>query len=174
MAKTLNAQLRNSFWVTDLIPNCYVKFLLRVFGGLLIKHALIKNMLPSSLGFPDGTEVKDLPANGEDIRYMGSIPGLGRSPGGGNGNPLQYLCLRNPMDRGTRQATVHRIAKSKTWLSDLACMHSPSSIKHAHMHRHSFLGAPSQCVMSTNTMPVVFSPLLLILSVLLSSANLTP
>ena len=43
--------------------------------------------------------VKNLPANGGDIRVVGLIPGLGRSPGGGNGNPLQYSCLENPMDR---------------------------------------------------------------------------
>ena len=44
--------------------------------------------------------VKNLPANVEDIRHVRSIPGLGRSPGGGHGNPLQYSCLENPMDRG--------------------------------------------------------------------------
>ena len=55
--------------------------------------------------------VKNLPSNAGDVRDMGSIPGLGRSPGGGNGNPLQYSCLENPMDRGAWQATVHRIAK---------------------------------------------------------------
>ena len=47
----------------------------------------------------------------------GLIPGLGRSPGGGNGNPLQCLCLENPMDRGAWQATVHGVAKSGTRLS---------------------------------------------------------
>ena len=58
--------------------------------------------------------VKNLPAKAEDIRGMGSIPGLGRSPGGGNGNPLQYSCLENPMDRGAWWATVHGVAKSQT------------------------------------------------------------
>ena len=48
----------------------------------------------------------------------GSIPGLGRSPGEGNGNPLQYSCLENPKDRGALLATVHGVAKSQTWLSD--------------------------------------------------------
>ena len=48
----------------------------------------------------------------------GSIPGLGRSPGEGNGNPLQYSCLENPMDRGAWLATVHGVAKSRTRLSD--------------------------------------------------------
>ena len=47
-----------------------------------------------------------------DIRDVGSIPGLGRSPGEGNGNPLQYSCLENPMDRGAWQAMVHSVAKS--------------------------------------------------------------
>ena len=55
-------------------------------------------------GFPGGSEVKNLPAMQEDV---GSIPGLGRSPGGRHGNSLQYSCLGNPMDRGARQATVY-------------------------------------------------------------------
>ena len=48
---------------------------------------------------------------------MGSIPGLGRSPGEGNGNPLQYSCLENPMDRGAWQAIIHRVTKESdtTW-----------------------------------------------------------
>ena len=50
----------------------------------------------------------------------GSIPGLGRSPGGGHGNPLQYYCLENPRDRGHWRATVHRISKSETWLEWLS------------------------------------------------------
>ena len=60
--------------------------------------------LCSSKGFPGGWVVKNLPDNAED---MGSIPGSGRSSGGGNGNPLQYSCLGNPMDRGALWATVH-------------------------------------------------------------------
>ena len=59
------------------------------------------------LGFPGGAVVKNPPANAGDVRVEGSIPGLGRSPGVGNGNPLQYFCLENPMDRGAWQATVH-------------------------------------------------------------------
>ena len=51
------------------------------------------------------------------------IPGLGRSLGGGHGNPLQYSCLENPMDRGVWRATVHKVVKSWTQLSDLACTH---------------------------------------------------
>ena len=53
-------------------------------------------------------------ANAGDIRDVGSIPGLGRSPGGGKGNPLQYPCLENPMDRGAWQATVHGVAEADT------------------------------------------------------------
>ena len=55
--------------------------------------------------------VKNPPANAE-VRDRHAIPGLGRSPGGGHGNPLQYSCLENPMDRGAWQVTVHRIAES--------------------------------------------------------------
>ena len=58
--------------------------------------------------------VKNLPANAEDVRDLGSIPGLGRFPGVGNGNPLQYSCLENAMDRGAWWATVHRVAESQT------------------------------------------------------------
>ena len=61
--------------------------------------------------------VKNLPANAGEARDVGSIPGPGRSPGEGNGNPLQYFCLENPMDRGTLWATVHGVAKSRTRLS---------------------------------------------------------
>ena len=64
--------------------------------------------------------VKNLPANAGDTRDVGSIPGSGRSPGGGHGNPLQYSCLKNPMDRGAWKATVHRVAKSCTGLKRLS------------------------------------------------------
>ena len=56
--------------------------------------------------------VKNQPASAGDSRDMGSIPGLGRSPREGNGNPLQNSCLENPMDRGTWPATVHGVSKS--------------------------------------------------------------
>ena len=61
--------------------------------------------------------VKNLPADAGDAGDMGLISGLERSPGGGNGNPLQYSCLENPIDREAWQATVHMVAKSWTWLS---------------------------------------------------------
>ena len=60
-------------------------------------------------GFPGGLVVENQPANTGDT---GSILGLGRSPGEGNGNPLQYSCLGNPIDRGGWQTTVHRVPKS--------------------------------------------------------------
>ena len=56
--------------------------------------------------------VKNLPAKAEDGKDAGLIPGMVRSPGGGKGNPLQYSCLENPMDRGAWQATVHRVTES--------------------------------------------------------------
>ena len=55
--------------------------------------------------------VKNPPANGGDMRDVGSVSGFGRSPGGGHGNPLQYSCLENPMDRGAWWATIHRVAE---------------------------------------------------------------
>ena len=62
------------------------------------------------LGLPGGSVIKNLPANTEDARDMGLIPGSGRSPGEGSDNPLQYSCLGNPMNRGAWRATVHGFA----------------------------------------------------------------
>ena len=75
--------------------------------------------------FPGGTCGKEPAASAGDIKDAGSILGLGRSPGEGHGHPLQYSCLENHMDRGAWQATVHRVSKSRTRLSDLACTHTP-------------------------------------------------
>ena len=69
--------------------------------------------------------VKNPSASARDVRDEGSSPGSGRFPGGGHGNPLQYSCLENPMDRGAWRATVHRVTKSQTQLKRLsthACM----------------------------------------------------
>ena len=68
-------------------------------------------------GFPGGLVVKNLPANAGASGDVISIPGPGRSPGGGNGNPLQYSCLGNFTEREAWWATVHRVAKSQTRLS---------------------------------------------------------
>ena len=70
-----------------------------------------------------------LPANAGDIKDTGSVLGLGRSPGGGHGNPHEYSCLENPMDRGAWRATVHGITKSQTQLHRLT---------HTHTHTHSY------------------------------------
>ena len=67
------------------------------------------------LGFPGGSDSEESACNVGDL---GSIPGLGRSPGGGHGNPLQYPCLENSMDRGAWKATVPGVAKSRTRLSN--------------------------------------------------------
>ena len=72
---------------------------------------LVSSVLSPSMGFPCGSEVKASARNAGDL---GSIPGPGRSPGEGNGNPLQDSCLENPMDRGAWWATVHGVAKSRT------------------------------------------------------------
>ena len=90
--------------------------------------ALVVHLLPPSsttymclcvyihiyMGFQVALAVKNLPANTGDVGDEGLIPGSGRSPGGGHGNPLQYLSLENPMDRGAWLAMVHRVAKSWT------------------------------------------------------------
>ena len=65
--------------------------------------------------FPGGSDSKEFTSNAGDL---GSIPGSGRSPREGNGYPLQYSCLENPMDRGAWRAAVHGVAKSRTLLSD--------------------------------------------------------
>ena len=62
-------------------------------------------------GFPGGTVVKNPSANAGDARDAGLIPELGRSPGGGNGNPLQYSCLENSMNRGALWVAVHGVSK---------------------------------------------------------------
>ena len=74
--------------------------------------------------------VKNLPAKAGDARDAASAPGSGRSPGEGNGNPLQYSCLENSMDRGAWWATVHGVTKSRTRLSTHASGKKPLSTKH--------------------------------------------
>ena len=71
--------------------------------------------------------VKNPPANARDSRDVGSIPGLGRSPGGGHGNPLQYSCLENPKDRGACRAMVHRVTRGQRKLKQLSMHVQPGS-----------------------------------------------
>ena len=73
-------------------------------GSLLVKSSF-------NLGFPGGSAGKESALSAGDL---GSIPGSGSFPGEGNGNPLQYSCLKNPMDRGAWQVTVYRVPKSQT------------------------------------------------------------
>ena len=90
------------------------------------RNVLYFTHLGSSRVFPGGTSIKNLPANAGDLGDLYSIPGSGRSPGGGHGIPLQYSCLENPVDRGAWQAIVHGVTKSWTWLKQLsihACRH---------------------------------------------------
>ena len=81
--------------------------------------------------------VKNPPPNAGDVRDVGSIPGSGRSPGEGNGTPLQYSCLENPMDRGAWQATVYRVTKSQTRLKRLR--------RHASYNKNKYLPSLSFC-----------------------------
>ena len=81
--------------------------------------------------------VKNLPANAGDKRDGGSAPGLGISHGGGHGNPLQYSCLENPMERGAWRSPVHRVTKSKSQLKQL--------IMHTHMQAIHCKVNVSQC-----------------------------
>ena len=69
-------------------------------------------------GFLGGSAVKNMPANAGDTGDMGLIHALGGCPGEVHGNPLRYSCLENSIERGAWRATVHRVAKSLTWLSD--------------------------------------------------------
>ena len=84
--------------------------------------------------------VKNLPANAGALRDAGSVLGLGRSPGGGPGSPLQYSCLENPMDRGAWRGTLHRVTKSPTWLKQLS-RHPPCT----RASLHSSVGKESAC-----------------------------
>ena len=83
------------------------------------------------MGFPGGTAGKEAASSG-DIRDMSLISGLGRSPRGGHGNPLQHSCLENPKDRGTRWATIHGVANGRIQLKRLS-MHI---YIHTHTHTH--------------------------------------
>ena len=88
--------------------------------------------------------VKNPPANAGDMRVVGLISGLGRSPGGGHGNPLQYSCLENPMDRGDWWATAHSVPKSQARLERLS-MHTPMPYNHSLQSSSPCLGVCSSC-----------------------------
>ena len=105
-------------------PNHFFLFL-PSWHDLLLNNPFMSPAAPSLLiskalwsAFQVALVIKNPPANAGDVGDPGSIPGSGRSPGEGNGKPLQYSCLKNPMDRGVWRATVHGAAKSRTQLSD--------------------------------------------------------
>ena len=87
------------------------------------RHEQLRLRANFLMGFPGGSVVKNPPANARDTRDTGSIPGLGRSPGVANGNPLQYPCLESSMDRGAWRATVSGVAKRRTKLSTCTLWH---------------------------------------------------
>ena len=89
--------------------------------GMLDKHCNMNFFFVSLVCFmvpPDSPDGSDSKASAYNMGDPGSVPGLGRSPGEGNGNLLQHSCLENPTGRGAWQATVHGVAKSRTGLSD--------------------------------------------------------
>ena len=97
-------------WATREVP-----LQLELYANIEIRHLFSYLLGP----FPDGANGKEPTCQYRDVRDTVSIPVLGRSPGVGNGNPLQCSCLENHMDRGAWQATVHRVTKSWTWLKQL-------------------------------------------------------
>ena len=102
-----------------------------------------------SLAFPGGSDGKESAWNAGDL---GLIPELGRSPGGGHGNPLQYSCLENPMDRGAWRSTVHGVTESRTGLIASVLTHA-----HTRLSFSSDDGKRSECRKSTSTSRIQIS-----------------
>ena len=96
---------------------------LRSCGSQALEQRLRRGGPRASLGFPGGSVVRNPPASAGATGDVGSIPGLARSPGGGNGNPLQYACLETSMDRGAWWATDHGVAKELD-TTEHACTYS--------------------------------------------------
>ena len=135
-------------------------------GALGKRHAFVDLMLffvgpvarrdsTAYPGFPGGAAGKNSPASAGDTRGAGSIPGLGRGPGGGNGSLRKYSCLENPMGRGTWWATVHGVTKSWTQLS-MPALHylGYSSLRRTAKHfrcRHSRLRSLPSLSVETHT-----------------------
>ena len=115
--QSMGSQRIGHDWVTELIHTHTMKYYSAIKKNEVLPFATIWDDLEIIMGFPDGAMVKYLPASTGDARDTGSIPGLGRSPGVGNGNPPQYSCLENSVDRGAWWATVHGVTKSRTWLN---------------------------------------------------------
>ena len=120
--------MNNQFQVYSKVIQLYIymySFFFKFFSHLgyyrilsEVSCAIQQVLVGYSLAFLGGSDGKESACNAEDL---GSIPGLGRSPGEENGNPLHYSSLENSKDEGAWQATVHRVAKSWTQLSDFTC-----------------------------------------------------
>ena len=95
---------------------CYPDWWMPEIGAFCCQFPYLEVTL-SSMDFIDGSDGKESACSTGDL---GSVPGLRRSPRGGHGNPLQYSCLENPVDRGAWRAIVHRVAKSWTWLKQFS------------------------------------------------------
>ena len=102
------------------------------------------------MGFPGGSVVKNLPVDAGDV---GSIPGSGRCPGGGHGNPIQYSCMENSKDRGGWQATIHGVADSRKPLGDLT-----TTINYSHNAVH-YIPAAAAAAMSLQSCPTLCDPI---------------
>ena len=103
---------------------CVYMYIINQYIIWLIWHGLYMTSDTNEVGFPDSSVHKDFACQFRRCRRLGLRPGLGRSPGEGNGNPLLYCCLENPMDKGAWWATVHGVTKSQTrlkWLSTHTC-----------------------------------------------------
>ena len=97
-----------------LVPHAFPKMFLKIWIAHIILLYYVKNR------FPWWLSGKESAYNREVTEDVGLIPGLARTPRGGHGNPLQYYCLENSMDRGAQWATAHRVAKNQTWLKRLS------------------------------------------------------
>ena len=122
---TLSLRSVNPYWSSGFPQISFIFFLqgCRRHKKFDILFKFLEDLvLLDSLGttFQEALVVKNPPATSGDVRDVGSILGLGRFPGGGNGNPLQYSCPENPTDRGDWRATVHGVSKSWTRLKQLS------------------------------------------------------
>ena len=112
-----------NFWCLPL-SSCGTRWHFQAPFPLFVKWNVNLKFMPESWSEPRWLSGRETTCQCRDEGYMGSIPGSGRFPGGGNHNPLQYSCLKNPMDRGAWWAMVHGVTKSWTQPSNWVCMHA--------------------------------------------------
>ena len=108
---------RQEYWSGVPVFSLHLQYRRPQFASWVGKFPEKRDRLPTPvfMAFPGGSDSKESTCNAGDL---GLVPGLGRSPGGGHGNPFSYSCLENPMDRGAWEATAHGVTKSRTQLSD--------------------------------------------------------